>query len=65
MTDQQSMPQPAPDKDEDPALNQHDWYLENGFVVFTAAYHLKRRCTGSVAAYSSYAVSDSAAGSSS
>lgn len=44
MTDQQSMPQPDSDKDEDPALNQPDWYLENGFVVFTAAYHLKRRC---------------------
>ena len=65
MTDQQSMPQPAPDKDEDPALNQPDWHLENGFVVFTAAYHLKRRRSGRAVNYSSYAVSHSAAGSSS
>jgi len=65
MTDQQSMPQPAPDKDEDPALNQPDWHLENGFVVLTAAYHLNCRSPGRVANYSSYAVSDSAAGSSS
>ena len=65
MTDQHSMPQPIYDKDEDPALDQPDWYLENGFVVFTAAYHLKRRRSGRVATYSSYAVSDSAAGSSS
>jgi hypothetical protein len=53
MTDQQSMPQPAPDKDEDPALNQPDWHLENGFVVFTAAYHLKRRRSGRAVNYSS------------
>jgi hypothetical protein len=65
MTDQQSMPQPAPDKDEDPALNQPDWHLENGFVVFTAAYHLNCRSPGRAVNYSSYAVSDSAAGSSS
>jgi len=65
MTAQQSMPQPVSDKDEDPASDQSDWYLENGFVAFTAAYHLKRRCTGRVATYSSYAVSDSTAGNSS
>jgi hypothetical protein len=65
MTDQQSMPQPAPDKDENPALNQPDWHLENGFVVLTAASHLKRRRSGRAVNYSSYAVSDSAAGSSS
>ena len=53
MTDQQSMPQPASDKDEDPALNQPDWHLENGFVVFTAAYHLKRRRSGRAVNYSS------------
>ena len=59
------MPQPAPDKGEDPVLNQPDWHLENGFVVFTSAYHLKRSRPGRAVNYSSYAVSDSAAGSSS
>lgn len=29
-------------------LTDEDYYLENGFVVFTAAYHLKRgTCCGS------------------
>jgi len=65
MTAQQSMPQPVSDKDEDPAPDQSDWYLKNGFGVFTAAYHLTRRRPGRAVNYSSYAVSDSAAGSSS
>ena len=31
-----------------PALAAEDYYLENGLVVFTAAYHLKRGyCCGS------------------
>ena len=25
-----------------PALTQEDYYLENGLMVFTVAYHLKR-----------------------
>jgi hypothetical protein len=42
----------APSRDEDarPELPQlgEDYYLENGFMVFTAAYHLKRGfCCGS------------------
>ena len=31
-----------------PALEPEDFYMENGYLVFTAAYHLKRgRCCGS------------------
>lgn len=31
-----------------PALAPEDYYLENGLVIFTAAYHLKRgSCCGS------------------
>ena len=31
-----------------PALTQEDYYFENGLMVFTAAYHLKRgSCCGS------------------
>jgi hypothetical protein len=31
-----------------PPLEPGDFYIENGFVVFTAAYHLKRGyCCGS------------------
>lgn len=30
------------------ALQQPDWYIENGLLVYTAAYHLKRgQCCGS------------------
>jgi hypothetical protein len=32
----------------EPVLTQEDYYLENGLMVFTAAYHLKRGyCCGS------------------
>jgi len=31
-------PAPAPQ----PTPNEPDWYLEDGLLVFTAAYHLKR-----------------------
>jgi len=31
-----------------PSLESEDYYLENGYIVFTAAYHLKRGyCCGS------------------
>jgi hypothetical protein len=31
-----------------PALEPEDFYMEDGFIVFTAAYHLKRgSCCGS------------------
>jgi hypothetical protein len=37
-------PQPAPQ----PATDEPDFYFENGLVVYTAAYHLKRgSCCGS------------------
>jgi hypothetical protein len=37
-------PQPAPQ----PAPDKPDFYFENGLVVYTAAYHLKRgSCCGS------------------
>jgi hypothetical protein len=37
-------PQPAPE----PATDEPDWYFENGLLVYTAAYHLKRGyCCGS------------------
>ncbi len=29
-------------KDQQPDPKEKDFYLENGFVVFTQAYHLKR-----------------------
>lgn len=42
------MPTPAPDEDDEPAPQQPDWYLENGLLVSTAAFHLKRGfCCGS------------------
>jgi hypothetical protein len=48
MTGQTAMPPPTPDKDDKAAPKQPDWYLENGMLVFTAAYHLKRgHCCGS------------------
>ena len=37
-----------PDKDDKNSTPQPDWYLENGQLVFSAAYHLKRGyCCGS------------------
>ena len=36
MAAESPQPQPAP------ALAPEDFYLENGLLVFTAAYHLKR-----------------------
>lgn len=48
MNDQETMPSPAPDKDDTAELNKPDSYSENGFLVFTAAFHLKRGwCCGS------------------
>lgn len=32
----------APECASTPALEPEDFYYENGFMVFTAAYHLKR-----------------------
>ena len=44
------MPGPTP-----PALTSEDYYLENGRVVFTAAYHLKRgSCCGSACRHCPY-----------
>ena len=37
------MPDPAPPTQSQPQpLAPEDFYTENGFLVFTAAYHLKR-----------------------
>lgn len=48
MTGQSAMPTPVPDKDDKTASTPPDWYLENGLLVYTAAYHLKRgSCCGS------------------
>jgi hypothetical protein len=33
---------PAPPPDPAPALREGDFYLEGGYMVFTAAYHLRR-----------------------
>jgi Family of unknown function (DUF5522) len=36
------------DSTSSPALTDEDYYFENGLMVFTAAYHLKRgSCCGS------------------
>lgn len=37
-----------PPHDQQNVLQQPDWYFENGLLVYTAAYHLKRgSCCGS------------------
>ena len=42
------MPAEAPDNDNKKAPPEPDWHLENGLLVYTAAYHLKRGfCCGS------------------
>jgi hypothetical protein len=42
------MPAEAPDNDDKKAPPEPDWYLENGLLVYTAAFHLKRGfCCGS------------------
>jgi hypothetical protein len=42
------MPADQPKPASNPALNQPDAYSENGLLVYTAAYHLKRgSCCGS------------------
>lgn len=42
------MPSPDPLNDDKKAPQQPDSYLENGLLVYTAAYHLKRgSCCGS------------------
>jgi len=44
------VPDPTP-----PPLDPDDYYLENGFVVFTAAYHLKRgSCCGNACRHCPY-----------
>ena len=48
MKGRKSMPQPVPDKYDETGPKQPDWYFENGLLVYTAAYHLKRGfCCGS------------------
>lgn len=43
-----SMPPEDPRHDTEKAPRQPDWYLENGLLVYTAAYHLRRgSCCGS------------------
>lgn len=38
----------VPDHDDENALPQPDWYVENGLLVYTAAFHVKRGfCCGS------------------
>jgi len=42
------MPPPAPDDDDENAAGQPSWYVENGLLVYTAAYHVRRGyCCGS------------------
>jgi hypothetical protein len=39
---------PSDPQSKPPALDAEDYYIENGLIVFTAAYHLKRGyCCGS------------------
>jgi hypothetical protein len=41
-------PHSMPEKDDTAAEERADWYFENGLLVYTAAYHLKRgSCCGS------------------
>ena len=48
MTGRKSMPHPVPDKNDKTGPKQPDWYFENGLLVYTPAYHLKRGfCCGS------------------
>lgn len=43
-----TMPSPTPDPDCTHRPTLPDWYVENGLLVYTAAYHLKRGyCCGS------------------
>jgi len=42
------MPPEAPKNDSNKTPAEPDWYFENGLLVYTAAYHLKRgSCCGS------------------
>jgi len=42
------MAHPFPDEDIKKSPPQPDWYFENGLLVYTATYHLKRgSCCGS------------------
>jgi hypothetical protein len=42
------MPPEAPENDNHKPPAEPDWYFENGLLVYTAAYHLKRgSCCGS------------------
>lgn len=48
MNGRNPMPSEKPDKDTNTASQQPDWYFENGLLVYTATYHLKRGyCCGS------------------
>lgn len=45
-----------PDTDGTTGPRQPDWYFENGLLVYTAAYHLKRgHCCGSGCRHCPYA----------
>jgi hypothetical protein len=49
------MPPSPPNPGEAPAAPQPDFYLENGLVVFTAAFHIRRGfCCGSVCRHCPY-----------
>jgi hypothetical protein len=48
MKGQPMMPAQPSDNDNKKAQVKPDWYFENGLLVYTAAYHLKRgSCCGS------------------
>ena len=50
-----SMPAEDPHQADKPNPKQPDWYFENGLLVYTAAYHLKRGyCCGSGCRYCPY-----------
>lgn len=50
------MPPKEPPSDNTKAPQQPDWYMENGLLVYTAAYHLKRgSCCGSGCRHCPYA----------
>ena len=41
-------PNSMPEKDDTAAEERADWYFENGLLVYTATFHLKRgSCCGS------------------
>lgn len=45
-----------PERDPETVPKEPDWYFENGLLVYTAAYHLKRGyCCGSGCRHCPYA----------